>query len=191
MSTKGTIYKAIADRLMDKLTFSSGDLQSLQFVDLNRGQFDNPEQLLYLPLPGILIKFAEGEYEGRSRGSQTGTQLILIDIGYENYSSAAEGSIDQEAALAYLEFQEKVFVALQGWGMEYCTSLDRIADEDIGNMAGSMLVTRIVFVTEILDNAAKTDTDYTIKDNVVPQVEYTETITRPAMELPDDGFVSS
>lgn len=190
MSTKGTIYKAIADRLMEKLTFTTGDIQSIQFVDLNRGQFDNPDQLLYLPLPGVLVSFAQTEYDGAQKGKQIGDMIITVDIGYENYSSAAEGSIDQEAALNYLEFQELVFKALQGWAMDYCTPLERLSDEDMGNMAGSMLVTRIAFRTEIVDIAADVTKDYTIKETVVPIVDWVPETDRPESTMPEDGFVS-
>ncbi len=187
MSVKGTIYKALADRLMDKLTFAVGvELPSLKWVDKENAQFLKMEKGYPIPLPAITIRFVNTDWTTNGRNVQDGNAVIEFSIGYENYSDSFEGSVNQDDALKFYEFNEQVFAALQGFSGEGFTALQRINDgEDDDHDA--MIVSKMSFTTLITDTGAETHKDYVLAP-INPKPVFKELINRPPTNFVS-GFV--
>lgn len=186
MSIKGNIFKAISGHLMASLAFETGDavgnphnLPALQWVDFNTGQFQNPDTSLGMPMPAVLIRFAAAEYTNLGNNVQDGESIIVFDIGYDNIAHSFEGSEDQDEALKYLQFQEEVYKALQGLQGTTFSPLHRIADEDVDDAPGMLLITRMTFTCIITDTSAEATRNKTLVTDIDTEVQYVDNLPEP------------
>ena len=81
----------------------------------------------------------------------------------ENYADSYTGSINQDKALAFFEFNEKVHQALQGLCGTYFGALARVADEDDQDHK-NVIVTVFEYETTIIDSSANTKKSYVLAD---------------------------
>jgi hypothetical protein len=200
MSIRGTIFKKLADHLMASLNFPPSnpeadpdpnpfDLPAVKWVDLNRGQFKNMSSFTAIPLPAILIKFRTADWVSMGQNVQDGSQIIEFEIGYENYSSSYQGSVDQAEALKYLEFQEEVYKVLTGYQDENFSALQRVADDgDDDDQPGALIATRIAFHTIVTDDSATTGRNNVIVTGIETKTQYTKTLPENQNEI-NKGFI--
>lgn len=157
------------------------EVPSLAFVDKYRGQLDS-QGIFTFPRPAVFISFGRFEWESQVDGSQIGTGLIKFRIAVENYADSYEGSINQDLALDFFEFNEKVHEALQGLSGTYFSTLQRVTDEDDEDH-GNVIVTVMEYQTTIIDRSARTDKNYVLVDPEL-NIEYKnkEEFPKPAEE---------
>lgn len=152
MSIKGDIFKTIAAHLMAKLQFEdSSNIPSLRWVDKKHGQ--SPEIASFVPLPAVLFRFAETNWDNHFGNGQGGVSLIEFEIWFENYADSYEGSINQDKAIQYFEFNDAVFKALQGFNGSGFSSLHRVYDLDDDDHE-NVIITKLGFETRITDDTA-------------------------------------
>lgn len=164
-------------------SFLKQEVQNLEFVDKYRGQLDSPG-IFTFPRPAVFISFGRFEWESQVNGSQLGSGLIKIRIVVENYADSYEGSINQDLALDFFDFNEKVHEALQGLSGTYFSSLNRITDEDDEDH-GNLIVTIMEYQTTLIDNSANIAKNYVLVDPEL-NVEYKnrEDFPKPPPEEP-------
>jgi hypothetical protein len=145
MGAKKTTYKAIGAHLMNSIgTTILGqpqtiqieteegniDIPRLQWVDKNRGQLLHLTKELGIPMPAILISFPEIEFEMLGAGLRKGETVVRVTSLFESYADSYFGSVDQDVALQYLEFNDLVFSTLEGLSGSAFSSLNRIRETE-------------------------------------------------------------
>lgn len=162
MSVKGEIYKTIAQHLMQSVS-------GLAMVDKDKGQLENISEFA-LPYPCVLISFGRFEYEAVGGGIKKGTGTIRFRVAYENYADSYTGSINQDLALKFFDFNEAVQTALEGFFSTDFSPLTLIADED-DQEHKNVIVTVFEYETTIVNNSAIGDKNYVLAE-ADPKVIY-------------------
>lgn len=144
MSTKGIIFKEISNHLLQKVA-------DLEWVDKNRGQLDDLKNFMF-PKPAVFLSFKVGSYETQADGKQLGDAILSVKTAYENYADSHSGSVNQDMALSFFEFDEQVHVALQNLSGTYFRNLVRISDEDDEDHK-NIIVTNMEYAFTLIDNS--------------------------------------
>ncbi len=144
MSTKGSIYKEITGHLMHSV-------EGLAHAAKNRGQLDDTSNYMF-PRPAVFISYGNVQYEKQADGTQIGDGILKVRTAYENYSESFSGSIDEDKAIAFFDFNEKVHQALEGLHGTYFKNLSRINDEDDEDHK-NIIVTYFEYAITILDKS--------------------------------------
>lgn len=174
-SLKGKIFLALSKRLRDKLSYDETEEQrpipSLKWIDKQAGQFRRPEMALPVPSPAILISFPSTNWKTIGKGHQQGEMRVRIEVGYQNYADAFDGSPNIEQAIKFFEFNEAVHQALQGWSTTQMTSLDRVLDEEDDDH-GALIVTAFEYQTSIQDKSGSKEVGTQLADKeILPKFE--------------------
>lgn len=146
MGAKKQTYKAIAAHLMATIgTTQIGEPQTityineleetvevprLQWADLNRGQLQHLTKELGIPLPAVLISFPEIDYTLLGAGLRDGETVIRITSLFESFADSYFGSVNQDIALQYLEFNDLLYQTLEGLKGASFTDLNRIKETE-------------------------------------------------------------
>jgi hypothetical protein len=192
MSVKGDIFRQLATYLMATLQFDQTvtednplPLPNLVWVDKQMGQFNHPELSQLVPLPAILIGYRKTTWDSESRRVQKGNAILTFWVYFENYADSFTGSMNQDKALQFFDFNEAVHQALQGYDGDLFTALDRLSDEDDENQ--DMIIGSIFeYSTLITDTSADEHRKYTIVTNKGATPQYVNAITRPINNGDDD-----
>jgi hypothetical protein len=197
MSIKAKIFKQLSAYLMAKLQFNQVvsinnpiPIPNLKFVDKQMGQFNSPDLYHASPLPCILISFGRTTWNSDSRQQQSGDSIIRFYIYFENYADSFQGSLNQDKALQFFEFNEKVHQALQGLSGYGYTQLERVSDED--DQDHDMIIgTVFEYSTTITDDSADDARNHTTVLNKTPDVHKVKNIVRADLSDQvdtDNGF---
>lgn len=166
-------------------TYLKTAVPTLAFFDKYRGQLDT-QGMFTFPRPAVFMSFGRFEWESGINGTQRGTGVIKFRIAVENYAEAYEGSINQEAALEFFEFNEKIHEALQGLSGSYFESLKRVSDEDDEDHA-NVIVTIMEYQTTLIDNSASVTKNYVLVDPEL-DTEYLNKNEFPIQNPIEKGF---
>jgi hypothetical protein len=190
MSVKGDIFRQLSTYLMATLqTYDAVNnpngvfkpemgLPGLKWVDKQMGQFNHPELAQLVPLPAILIGFRKTNWESESRRVQKGDSILTFWVYYENYADSFTGSMNQDIALKFFDYNEEVHKALQGYDGDTFTKLDRISDEDDEDQ-DMIIGTIFEYSTLISDFSADEHRHYAVIENTNATPHYVEQIIRP------------
>lgn len=179
MSTKGTIFKTIADHLMQ-------NVNGLKMVDKDKGQLDNNSEFV-IPLPAVFLSFGRFDYEDIGGGMKQGEGTIRFRVAYENYADSHTGSINQDQALAFFDFNEAVQEALEGFSGQDFSALTLVADEDDEDHK-NIIITIMEYETTINNRSGKRTKNY-IKTDAVPSVKYVEKEKIPQPKPTNDFII--
>ena len=130
MGAKKQAYKDIAAHLMATIgTTVIGQPQTITYLneleeevtgsrlpwaELNRGQIQHLTKELGIPLPAVLISFPEINYSQLGAGLTEGDVIVRITSLFESFADSYFGSVNQDIALQYLEFNDLLFQTLEG-----------------------------------------------------------------------------
>ncbi len=116
------IYQAIHDRLCSQLPF-------LQYVDLQKGQFDEESAMAALPTPAALIEFKQIDWAGATAGGYyMGVAFIAIHL-YQNPVNPDFNANDRKAeSLMLLHRQDELFRALEKFSGNHFQPLIRTGE---------------------------------------------------------------
>ncbi|MDN3621332.1 hypothetical protein QWY81_17830 [Polaribacter undariae] len=178
MSVKGHTHKELE-------AYLKAEIPSLKWFDKDKGQFENASNHV-MPYPAILFSFGNTPYETLSNKVQKGAVTLRFRIGVESYADSFVGSINQDKALEFFDFNEKVFVALQGLSTTYLRNLERSADED-DNDHKNVIVTIMEFTGTLIDDSAEEGKNFTLVEPEL-NVTYKKELTR-AVDLEDDTII--
>jgi hypothetical protein len=174
MSVKGHTHKEIE-------TFLLQEVDALKGFDKDKGQFENISNHV-MPLPAVLMSFGRTPYEDLQNNIQKGQVTLRFRIGYENYADSFSGSINQDKALEFFEFNESIFKALQGLSTTYIKNLTRIADEDDDDHK-NVIVTIMEFTGTLIDDSAEAGKNFVlVAPDPALDVKHVDETSRPARE---------
>lgn len=182
MSTKKHTQKEIGAYLKAQLT-------DLQFFDKYRGQLENATMFSF-PRPAIFMSFGRFEWETMGGGIRQGKGLIKFRIVVENYAESFSGSINEDLALAFFDFNQAVNEKLQGLSGTYFSALDLKTDEDDEDH-GNLIVTIMEYATTLTDNSVSDTKNYILQDPEL-DVEYVNKENFPvndAVPIEEQHFV--
>lgn len=177
MSVKGHTHKEIE-------TYLKQVIPDLKWFDKDKGQFEDINNHV-MPLPAVLMSFGRTPYQDETNNIQRGQLNLRFRIGYENYADSFSGSINQEKALAFFDFNETVFKALQGLSTTYVRNITRTADEDDQDHK-NVIVTIMEFTGTIIDNSADEARQFVLTEPEL-NIKHVDETSRPSNE--EDGFI--
>lgn len=166
-------------------TYLKSQVPKLEFFDKYRGQLDTPG-IFTFPRPAVFMSFGRFEWETGINGTQRGTGVLRFRIAVENYADSYEGSINQDTALEFFDFNEKIHEALQGLSGTYFEALKRVSDEDDEDH-GNVIVTIMEYQTTMIDNSAGTTKNFVLVDPEL-DTEYLNKEDFTDENLLDNGF---
>lgn len=183
MSIKGDIFKTIGDHLMAELQFSDNNLPSLKWYDKDFGQADMIRSgVIALPLPAILITIKTPEWSASLSNVQQGNTNIRIRILFENYADSFQtnngDSINQDKAIQFFEFNEKVHLALSKLSGDNFTRLERSGDDEDEDHF-NVIATDVFYTTIVTDDSVNLNVEL---ENPVIGSTVQQTIVRPDIE---------
>lgn len=179
MSVKGHTHKELE-------TYLKQQIPELKWFDKDKSQFENISNHV-IPLPAILFSYGNTPYQTLSNKVQKGMVTLRFRIGFENYADSFIGSINQEKALKFFDFNEKVYKALQGLSTTYLRNLERSTDED-DNDHKNVIVTIMEFTGTLIDDSAEEGKNFTL---VAPElhVKHKNELTKNSSQQSDDTFI--
>lgn len=180
MSAKGHTFLEISTYLMQ-------NLEGIKMVDKDKGQLDDISNFV-IPMPAIFISFGRFEYENQASNIQKGTGPIRFRIAVQNYADSYTGSVNQDKALEFFDFNEKVHQALQGLSGTYFGSLVRIVDEDDIEHK-NVIVTVFEYETTIVDDSAFESKEFILVDPD-PALDVQHKKTLPEQGVGESRFVT-
>ena len=155
MSVKGHTHLEIS-------TFLSQNVEGLQYVDKDKGQLEDLSNHVF-PRPAVFISFGRFEYTSTGTKVKVGKGIIRFRAAVENYADSYTGSINQQQALAFFEFNEKVHQALEGLSGTYFTNLTKVADEDDADHR-NVIVTILEYECNLADDSADAKKSFVLAD---------------------------
>ncbi|MDL1913034.1 MAG: hypothetical protein FDW93_00690 [Bergeyella sp.] len=118
------IFLDIEKRISEKVP-------QIRFIEQQLGQLHQIGETERPPLsyPAVLIDFPHSGYSNMAGSIQLGEVQILLQLVFESHSSTWNKAPEEvkKKGLEYLETEQKLYAALQGWSQAYFTPLNRLA----------------------------------------------------------------
>lgn len=150
------LFLAIQDRILDQVP-------EIKYIDQNLGQYMHEEFRKQMLFPCVLIDFPNTNFSEMQGNNQLGDLTIVATLFHDvwnNTSSITPIEIKQ-AGLQYLETDQKLFMALQGWNPEYCEALIRTHSKSHNANEAGLIVRETTFTTQFEDYSC---------DDATPQI---------------------
>ena len=119
-SPYANLFLAIQDRITEKVP-------EIKYIDQNMCQYLNEDFRKNMLFPCLLIDFPITNFSEMQGNNQLADADIVVTLFHDiwnNTSSITPLEIKQ-AGLKYLEIDQKIYMALQGWNPDFCTPLMR------------------------------------------------------------------
>ncbi len=120
---RSRVYTEIRNRLLEKLP-------QLQYVDLQKGQFDKPQQNYPIPLPAALIEIKPKEWSNAATGNQMGETIVSIYLYHDLVTDSFNGAEQEAETIKLLDTQDDVFQALECFDSDEFQPLSRISEHE-------------------------------------------------------------
>jgi hypothetical protein len=126
------------------------------YIEQDLGQLGEDEPRKMLAFPAVLIDFQNTTFENLQGNSQMALPTIAITLVFDNYSQTNNlAPINvRETGLTYLEVEQKLFMALQGFQTDYCQPLSRTNAKSHNRNELGLRVRELTFTTEFEDYSA-------------------------------------
>jgi hypothetical protein len=145
MKIRSNVYKEIRDRLLDKLPF-------LQYIDLQKWQFNNKAQNYPVPLPACLVEFKQVQWS-QTTGGQLGDCTLSLYIYIDHVTDSFDGAEQETETINLLDYLDQLYECMQGFSGEKFAPLNRISDT-IASYESRYVCYRIDFQTTLFHDDA-------------------------------------
>ncbi len=155
---RSILYKSIRDIVREKLPW-------IQYVDLQKGQFQKPAEHYPIPLPALLVEYADTRYSNVLRSAQLGESNITLWLYLPCVTDSFDGAELEDETLQLLDKADSLYQALHG------------------ELAGGYMLTRITDYKPVFDNNTvcfRCDYAITLKDTKVDTIQHVE---RPPIKI--------
>lgn len=144
------IFLAIREKLMT--------INSINWVDLNKGQINNYEVRPAIDFPAALLTIAMPRTAKLSRKEQQCDITITVDVVFDFIDDTDSITADEAVvqSLAVYDMANEVYKALQGDSLDGIlrAPMERIAQQD-PRRADKLKVIQLVFTSRYIDTSAK------------------------------------
>lgn len=145
-SPYANLFLAIQDRIMDQVP-------EIKYIDQNMGQYLKDEFRNNMLFPCLLIDFPATTFTGLQGDNQLGDTTVIVTLFHDiwNNTNSITPIAIKEAGLKYLEIDQKIFMALQGWCPDFCTPFTRGQNKSQNNNDVGLMVRETYFSFEFED----------------------------------------
>jgi hypothetical protein len=152
-SPEAQLFLAIQDRIQEIVP-------EIKYIDQNMGQYMHAEFRKNMLFPCVLINFPTTEFSEMQGFNQFGDVTIVATLFYDiwNNTNNITPLEIKEAGLKYLETNQKLFMALQGWNPDYCEALTRKSSKSHNDNEVGLMVKETTFTTTFEDYSCDDDT---------------------------------
>jgi hypothetical protein len=165
-------------------TLQFDDMPSCQWVDKDFGQAEMMQKgELSFPLPAVLIAFPTARYDSMISKDQTGEMQIRLKIMFENYLDSSEGNINQDVALQFFDFNEKVTNALDTFTFQGVQGITRIGEDEDDNHA-AVIVSTITYQAVLFEPGTDNNQDATGSTFSVAKTDASDNTYETGWKLP-------
>ena len=129
-----TIYNPLSEFVLFLIKRLKENAPSLRYVGADLGQMENYPQGGKPPLsfPAVLFEIDDTSYMQLGQNTQIGESILQVRVCQPSYSGTANNinpdSVN-EVALNYMETEQEVFIALQGWSCGAVSSMVRVSNK--------------------------------------------------------------
>jgi len=155
-SPEALLFLAIQSRIL-------AEVPEIKYIDQNLGQYMHEEFRKQILSPTVLIDFPVTDFSEMQGNNQFGAVTISVTLFYDiwdNTNSLTPQNIKQ-AGLQYLEVNQKLFMALQGWNPDNCEALIRTQSKGHNANETGLRVKETTFTTQFEDRSC---------DDATPQI---------------------
>jgi hypothetical protein len=119
-SPYANLFLAIQERIQEQVP-------EIKYIDQNMGQYMNDEFRKNMLFPCLLVDFPTTNFSEMQGNIQLADVSIVVTLFCDiwNHTNNLTPELVKQAGLSYLEIDQKVFMALQGWNPDFCTPLMR------------------------------------------------------------------
>ncbi|MBU4536971.1 MAG: hypothetical protein L6264_07385 [Weeksellaceae bacterium] len=141
--------------LIDLQKRISKEVPVIQFIDQDLGQLGQVGEngRPSLAYPAVLIDFPNSDYSELSSSAQLGMVPITFQLVFDSYSATWHKAPlkDRMKGLEYLEIEQKLHNALNGWSEDYFTNLTRTNVKSQNNNDIGLRVRQLTYTTSYED----------------------------------------
>lgn len=150
------------------------EVPEIRYIDQDLGQLGQTDEDNRPPLsyPAVLIDFPASQYSELASSNQLGNILISFQLIFAPYSQTwNQAPLEvRKKGLEYLDIEQKLHNALQGWSLEYFVKLSRTTVQSQNNNDIGLRVRNLTYVTEYEDYSTDHDQyqeiEFTFKGNL-------------------------
>jgi len=154
----------LANLLLDIQARILAEVPEIKYIDQNLGQYMHEDFRKQMLFPAILIDFPVIDFSEMQGNNQFGELTISATMFHDvwnNTSSITPLNIKVQG-LKYLETNQKLFIALQGWNNESCEALIRKQSKSHNANETGLRVQETTFTTQFEDRSC---------DDATPQIK--------------------
>ncbi|WP_291122757.1 hypothetical protein [Flavobacterium sp. UBA6046] len=145
-SPYANLFLAIQDRIL-------AEVPEIKFIDQNLGQYMHEKFRESMLFPCVLIDFPNTNFSEMQGNNQLGDVTIVATLFHDiwNNTSNITPLTIKQAGLQYLETDQKLFMALQGWNPDFCEPLIRLNSKSLNQNEHGLIVRETTFTTQFED----------------------------------------
>jgi hypothetical protein len=130
------------------------------YVEQDLGQLGTDDPRKYLMFPAVLIDFPSTPFTNLQGDNQLAVPVISVTLVFDNYSQTNQlAPLEvRETGLKYLEVEQKLYMAIQGWNTDYCEKLNRTNTNGHNRNDVGLRVRELTFITSFEDYSCDDDT---------------------------------
>lgn len=147
------LFLAIQDRILDQVP-------EIKYIDQNMGQYMQEEFRKNMLFPCVLIDFPTTNFSEMQGNNQFADLTIVATLFYDiwNNTNNITPLAVKQAGLKYLETDQKLFMALQGWNPDFCEALIRTQSKSHNANEVGLMVRETTFTTTYEDYSCEDET---------------------------------
>lgn len=129
------------------------NVEDIEYVEQDLGQLGTEQPRNSLMFPAVLIDFINTSFDSLQGNDQMAIPTISVTLVFDNYNNTNSLTPIEikEQGLRYLEIEQEVVMALQGWQNNYCQPLTRISAKSQNRNDIGLRVRELIFTTEFED----------------------------------------
>lgn len=145
-SPYANLFLAIQNRIQELIP-------EIKYIDQNMGQYMQEDFRKNMIFPCVLIDFINTNFSEMQGNNQFGELTIVATLFHDiwNNTSNITPLAIKEAGLTYLEIDQKLFMALQGWNPDFCEALIRTQAKSQNANEIGLMVRETTFTTSFED----------------------------------------
>lgn len=137
------------------------EVPEILYIDQDLGQLAQTGEDERPPIayPAVLIDFPNSTFSELATGNQLGNVPISFHLIFAPYSQTwNKAPLDvRKNGLEYLDIEQKLHQALQGWSLDYFVKLSRVSVQSKNNNDIGLRVRNLTYVTEYEDYSTDHD----------------------------------
>ncbi|MES2238875.1 MAG: hypothetical protein V4497_01320 [Bacteroidota bacterium] len=132
---------------------------TITYIEQDLGQLGSEDPRKMMSFPGVLIDFPETGFTNLQGKNQLALPTVSIILVMDTYSQTYHmAPIEvRELGLAYLELEQKLYMAIASWESDYCELLNRTSAKGLNRNDVGLRVRDLTFTTQFEDYSCDDD----------------------------------